>query len=254
MRDFRDGKAMAQTVRAALAAKGLKITTSESLELIAKAFGLPDWNTLSAAIKGVQAEPEQSQAPSPTPPADAPQTRELPPPIPRAPGRVQYSATLDATLHRAVGLAAARKHERTTLEHLLLALIDDSDAAEVMRACEVDLGELRKTLTSYVDDDLKSLVTDDGEDANPAELMRMSLQELKKKSPGTAGLHRVMQRAVVHVGSAGRDNVTGANVLVAIFSERESHAAHLLQLRKMDRFDAVNFIAHGIRKDGGRAA
>ena len=81
MRDFRDAKAMAQTVRAALAAKGLKITISESLELIAKAFGMPDWNTLSAAIKAAEAEPEQSQAPSSAPPADAPQTRELPPPI-----------------------------------------------------------------------------------------------------------------------------------------------------------------------------
>ncbi len=252
MRDFRDAKAMAQTVRAALAAKGLKITISESLELIAKAFGTPDWNTLSAAVKAAEAKAEQSQAPTSAPPADAPQTRELPPPIPR--GRVSYSATLDATLHRAVGLAAARKHRHTTLEHLLLALIDDVDAAEVMRACEVDLGELRKTLTAYVDGHLKALVVDDGEDAKPADLTRMSLQELKDKSPGTPALHRVMQRAVVHVNSAGSKHVTGANVLVAIFSERGSHADHLLQQRKMDRLDAVNFIAHGIRKDGGRAA
>ena len=122
---------------------------------------------------------------------------------------MSYSATLDATLHRAVGLAAARKHRHTTLEHLLLALIDDLDAAEVMRACEVDLGELRKTLTSYVDDDLKSLVIDDGEDAKPADLTRMSLQELKDKSPGTPALHRVMQRAVVHVNSAGSEQRHG---------------------------------------------
>ena len=125
MRDFRDAKAMAQTVRAALAAKGLKITISESLELIAKAFGAPDWNTLSAAIKAAETEPDQSQAPSSAPPAEAPQTREPPAPIPQSAGRVSFSAALEATLHRAVGLAAARKHELTTLEHLLHALIED---------------------------------------------------------------------------------------------------------------------------------
>jgi ATP-dependent Clp protease ATP-binding subunit ClpA len=107
----------------------------------------------------------------------------------------------------------------------------------VMRACEVDLGELKKSLSSYVDNELKSLVVDDGEDAKP-----------------TAGFHRVIQRAVIHVQSSGRDDVTGANVLVAIFSERESHAAYFLQQQGIERIDAVNFIAHGIRKDGGRAA
>ncbi len=104
--------------------------------------------------------------------------------------------------------ANQRKHEYTTLEHLLLALIDDADAANVMKACEVDLGELKKSLTAYVDNELKNLVVDDGEDAKP-----------------TAGFHRVIQRAHIHQQSSGREDVTGAHVLVALFSERESHAA-----------------------------
>ncbi len=148
-----------------------------------------------------------------------------------------FSRNLEETLHRAVAYANQRKHEYTTLEHLLLALIDDADAAGVMRACEVDLGELKKNLSNYIDNELKSLVVDDGEEAKP-----------------TAGFHRVIQRAVIHVQSSGRDDVTGANVLVAIFSERESHACHLLEAQHMNRYDAVNFIAHGVRRDGGRAA
>ena len=103
-----------------------------------------------------------------------------------------------------------------------------------MRACDVDLAELKKSLTNYVDTELKSLVVDDGEDAKP-----------------TAGFQRVIQRAVIHVQSSGRDDVTGANVLVAIFSERESHAAYFLQEQEMTRYDAVNFIAHGIAKKPG---
>jgi hypothetical protein len=236
MRDFRDAKAMAQTVRVALAAKGLKITISESLELIAKAFGVADWNTLSAAIKAAAVEPDQPGAPPTVPLADA-LTRELPGPIPPASGRLSFTPTLEATLHRAVDLAAARKHSSATLEHLLLALIEDVDAAEVMRACEVDLGELSKTLVSFVDTELKSLVV--GDVGAPAP---------------TGGFQRVVQRAVIHVQTAGRDKVTGANVLVAMFSERESSAAYFLGLQGMNRYDAVNFIANGIRKDGGRAA
>src|SRR5882762_415105 len=147
-----------------------------------------------------------------------------------------FSRSLEQSLHRAVAYANQRKHEYTTLEHLLLALIDDTDAAGVMRACEVDLGELKKSLSAYVDNELKSLVVDDGEDAKP-----------------TAGFHRVIQRAVIHVQSSGRDDVTGANVLVAIFSERESHAAYFLQEQEMTRYDAVNFIAHGIAKRPGLA-
>ena len=146
-----------------------------------------------------------------------------------------FSRNLEETLHRAVAFANQRKHEYATLEHLLLALIDDQDAAAVMNACDVDMAALKKSLINYLDTELNSLVVDDGEDAKP-----------------TAGFQRVIQRAVIHVQSSGRDDVTGANVLVAIFSERESHAAYFLQEQEMTRYDAVNFIAHGIAKKAGR--
>ena len=145
-----------------------------------------------------------------------------------------FSRQLEESLHRAVAYANQRKHEYATLEHLLLSLVDDEDAAGVMRACDVDLATLRTTLTAYIDNELRSLVVDDGEDAKP-----------------TAGFQRVIQRAVIHVQSSGREEVSGANVLVAIFSERESHAAYFLQEQDMTRYDAVNYIAHGIAKKAG---
>ncbi|WGM48632.1 ATP-dependent Clp protease ATP-binding subunit ClpA [Brevundimonas sp. NIBR10] len=145
-----------------------------------------------------------------------------------------FSRPLEETLHRAVSYANERRHEYATLEHLLLALIDDPDATGVMKACNVDLTALKTALTLYVDTDLAALATSDGEDAKP-----------------TAGFQRVIQRAVIHVQSSGREEVTGANVLVAIFSERESHAAYFLQEQDMTRYDAVNFIAHGIAKKAG---
>jgi ATP-dependent Clp protease ATP-binding subunit ClpA len=103
-----------------------------------------------------------------------------------------------------------------------------------MTACNVDLVALKTALTLYVDTDLAALATSDGEDAKP-----------------TAGFQRVIQRAVIHVQSSGREEVSGANVLVAIFSERESHAAYFLQEQDMTRYDAVNYIAHGIAKKAG---
>ena len=145
-----------------------------------------------------------------------------------------FSRNLEETLHRAVAYANQRKHEYATLEHLLLSLADDEDAAGVMKACDVDLAELKKTLVGYIDTELRALIVDDEEDAKP-----------------TAGFQRVIQRAVIHVQSSGRDDVTGANVLVAVFSERESHAAYFLQEQDMTRYDAVNYIAHGIAKKPG---
>ena len=145
-----------------------------------------------------------------------------------------FSRNLEDSIHRAVAYANQRKHEYATLEHLLLALLDDVDASAVMGACDVDMPALKKSLINYLDTELTSLVVDDGEDAKP-----------------TAGFQRVMQRAVIHVQSSARDDVTGANVLVAIFSERESHAAYFLQEQEMTRYDAVNFIAHGIAKKAG---
>ncbi len=145
-----------------------------------------------------------------------------------------FSRNLEETLHRAVAYANQRRHEYATLEHLLLSLTDDQEAAGVMRACDVDLAALKKNLINYLDTELKSLVVESGEEAKP-----------------TAGFQRAIQRAVIHVQSSGREEVTGANVLVAIFSERESHAAYFLQEQDMTRYDAVNFIAHGIAKKAG---
>ncbi len=144
-----------------------------------------------------------------------------------------FSSTLEQAIHAALALANARRHELATLEHLLLALIDEPDAAKVMKACNVDLEELRRTLVEFIDDDLSTLVTEvEGSEAVP-----------------TAAFQRVIQRAAIHVQSSGRTEVTGANVLVAIFAERESNAAYFLQEQEMTRYDAVNFIAHGVAKN-----
>jgi ATP-dependent Clp protease ATP-binding subunit ClpA len=144
-----------------------------------------------------------------------------------------FSSTLEQAIHGALALANTRRHELATLEHLLLALLDEPDAARVMQACNVDLGELRKTLQDFIDDDLSTLITEvDGSEAVP-----------------TAAFQRVIQRAAIHVQSSGRNEVTGANVLVAIFAERESNAAYFLQEQDMTRYDAVNFIAHGVAKN-----
>ena len=145
-----------------------------------------------------------------------------------------FSSHLEESLHRALEYANERSHEYATLEHLLLSLIDDRDAAAVMRACNVDLDLLRGKQIDYLDNDLDNLVIYQQAEAQP-----------------TAGFQRVIHRAVVHVQSSGREEVTGANVLVAIFAERESHAAYFLQEQEMTRFDAVNYISHGIAKRPG---
>src|SRR6201988_2791301 len=145
-----------------------------------------------------------------------------------------FSQSLEQSLHRALAIANERHHQYATLEHLLLSLIDDSDAAAVMRACSVDLAKLRPHPVNYLETEFENLVTDGADDAKP-----------------TAGFQRVIQRAVIHVQSSGREEVTGANVLIAIFAERESHAAYFLQEQHMTRYDAVNYISHGIAKRAG---
>jgi ATP-dependent Clp protease ATP-binding subunit ClpA len=145
-----------------------------------------------------------------------------------------FSRALEKTLRRALSLANERRHEYATLEHLLLSLIDDVDAAAVLRACGVDLDSLRKTVVQYLDIELENLVVDSQEEAK-----------------ATNGFQRVVQRAAFHVQSSGREEVTGANVLVAIFAERETHAAYFLQEQDMTRYDAVNYISHGIAKRPG---
>ncbi|MBA5724125.1 ATP-dependent Clp protease ATP-binding subunit ClpA [Candidatus Liberibacter sp.] len=145
-----------------------------------------------------------------------------------------FSENLEKVLHQALVLANERRHEYATLEHLLLALIDDPDAAAVMIACNVDLKRLKNVLLDYVDNNLSDL--------------------LKTNSHGeckpTSGFQRVVQEAVRHVRSAGKSEVTGAHILVAIFSECDSHASYFLQEQEMTRYDAVNFISHNIGKTG----
>ena len=144
-----------------------------------------------------------------------------------------FSKSLENCIHTSLGIANDHKHELTTLEHLLLALIDEPDAAKVMKACNVDLGNLRKKVSEFIKNELGNLIS----------------QVEGTESVPTTGFQRVIQRAAIHVQSSGRNEVTGANVLVAIFAERESHAAFFLQEQEMTRYDAVNFIAHGVAKN-----
>ncbi len=146
------------------------------------------------------------------------------------------SRNLEKTLHRALAYANERRHEYATLEHLLLALTEDQDATAVLRACTVDLEKLRRDVLHYVDNELGNLVSTHVEEAKP-----------------TASFQRVLQRAAIHVQSSGREEVSGANVLVAMFAERESNAVYFLQDQEMTRFDAVNYISHGIAKAPGRS-
>jgi ATP-dependent Clp protease ATP-binding subunit ClpA len=145
-----------------------------------------------------------------------------------------FTDSLENALHRALTYANERSQEHATLEHLLLALVDDEDAVAVLNACNVSVDRLRDDLFAFIDNELSNLVTETFEDSKP-----------------TPGFQRVIQRAVIHVQSSGREEVTGANVLVAIFAERESHAAYFLQEQDMTRYDAVNFISHGIAKRAG---
>jgi ATP-dependent Clp protease ATP-binding subunit ClpA len=144
-----------------------------------------------------------------------------------------FSRGLEKALHQAMNLARERAHEFATLEHLLLALTDDRDTISVLAGCDVDVEALKSDLEDFINEELDSLVVPNGQDARP-----------------TAAFQRVIQRAVIHVQSSGKEEVTGANVLVAIFAERESHAAYFLEQQEMTRLDAVNFISHGITKSG----
>ena len=144
------------------------------------------------------------------------------------------SRNLEQSLHRALALATEHNHEYATLEHLLLSLTEDPDGVAVLRACGVEVEKLRTDLTEFIDGEMGDLV----------------VSKLVEPKP-TAGFQRVVQRAAIHVQSSGREEVTGANVLVAIFSEREAHAVYFLQMYEMTRLDAVNYISHGIAKVPG---
>jgi Glyoxalase superfamily protein/Clp amino terminal domain, pathogenicity island component len=224
MRDFRDAKAMARALRDALNSKAVEITHDEALELIAKAFGYDNWNILSAKIEA--AEPAASNGVAIREEATATRNNAHSP---------QFPTT--ATMHRALAHAIRRKHQYETLEHLLLALTDDVDASAVMNACKVDLGGLKEKLTNYIDNDLKTMVINDGGEPKQS-----------------AGFQRVVQRAAHYAEGRGRLNRTGAELLVAIFAETESPAARLLGEEDMTRQDAIKFIIHGITKGGGDIA
>ncbi len=147
-----------------------------------------------------------------------------------------FAPALETTLHKALEAASTRRHEYATLEHLLLALVDDEHASKVMTACNVELGDLKSTVAHYLDTELDALKVDQQTDPSP-----------------TSGFQRVVQRAILHVQSSGRDEVTGANVLVALFSERESYAVYFLQQQDMSRLDAVSYISHGVGKGSAGA-
>jgi hypothetical protein len=196
MRDFRNAKVMPQTLRSALAAKGIKITVGQSLELVAAMFGLADWNTLAAAINAEKPVPREEVSPL----SDM-RSNPFPP----------LSAELTTTLHRAIGFAAQRNHEYATLEHLLLALIEDADDASAsISACNADPIGLRERLVDYLDHGLTKIVMESHAEPKP-----------------TATFQRVVQVAR-SVGAAGRSKVTSADTLKAIFYETQSPAARFL--------------------------
>src|SRR4051812_42010997 len=142
-----------------------------------------------------------------------------------------FTRELEQTLHNALGEASRRRHEYATLEHLLIALVDDEHASKVMSACGVNCDELRSSVKQYLDNELGAVVRGSATEPTPA-----------------SGFQRVVQRANLHRQSSGRDEVTGANVLVALFSERESYAVYFLQQQDMSRLDAVTYISHGVGK------
>ena len=212
MRDFRDAKPMAHTLRASLTAMGLKITVSQSLELIAQAFGVADWNTLSAAINAEAAAVPGNASQSPVSPSSPP------PPAAEDAGAYGDSSTLlskqlESTLNQAFAYARGRNHEAITVEHLLLFLLDDPDASPVLKACGVDLNDLRKKLIGHVGNESKGHMGD-GHGPKPTQIFQ-----------------RVLQRAFFQVHSAGRQMVTGANE------------------QGVTRADVINFIVRGVAKD-----
>jgi hypothetical protein len=195
MRDFRNAKLMAQTLRSALVAKGIKITVGQSLELVAAMFGLADWNTLAAAINAEKPVPREKVSP-----LSGMRSNPFPP----------LSAELVTTLHRAIGFAAQRNHEYATLEHLLLALLEDADASASISACNADPIGLRERLVDYLDHELTKIVMERQAEPKP-----------------TATFQRVVQVARF-VGAARRSTATGADTFRAIFYETQSPAVRFL--------------------------
>jgi hypothetical protein len=200
MRDYRDAKIMARMLREALAAKHHKITVGESLEMIARLFGVADWNTLSAIIKNS----EQVREPS------------------GATGRgLRFARTTEQALHRTIGIAAEQGHSQATVEHLLLALIRDPDASAIMKAHAVDVAAMRKQLTCSIQTSVPSDSADSRTDPSP--------------SPA---FQRLVQRAILDVQEGGGESVTGAHLLAAIFSGENGTAVRILREHGVDLSDS----------------
>ena len=143
-----------------------------------------------------------------------------------------FTKSLENAISHAFKFASEKNHQYVTLEHLLFSLTDETDALNVMKACSVDTDLLKENLEYYIDNELDNIVNSEKEsDPQP-----------------TAGFQRVIQRSIVHVQSSGKNEVTGANILVSLFAERESHATYFLQEQEVTRYDVVNFISHGITK------
>ena len=215
MRDFRNAKAMAQTLRTGLAAKSVKIGVSQSLELVSEMFGVADWNTLAAIIRTDKSiSPKRASAAVPAAGGGNPV--------------LPVSADLTATRERAIRFAAQRKHEYATLEHLLLSLIEDADASAAMGVYDVDLASLKGKIVGHLDYKLGILVIDNGWDPKP-----------------TAAFQRVFVRAQHRALELEHSTVTGVNVLEALLFETESPAARFLAEQRITRQDILNLLAHG---------
>lgn len=204
MRDYRDAKSMAHMLRETLAAKDYKISVGESLELIAHLFGVADWNTLSAMIKNSGSEPHPSLTRPESPPFFAP--------------------SLEETLHRALQAAVERWQSEATLEHVLLSLTEDPDAMAIMSASGVDPAAARDRLARSADA------------ATPRHPGNMT------EARPTGTFQRVVQRAILEAQASGERPITGAHLLVAILSERDSTAVRKLGLEGLDLASARKLV------------
>jgi hypothetical protein len=242
MRDFRDAKAMAHSLREALAAKDLRITNSESLELISRAFGTPDWNTLSAAIQTETSVQATSASPAP------PQGRAWPIAVP-------YAKELAGTLQSAKADAKRRGHHFLTLEHVLLALLDDPDGADAMQSCSVDTEALRSSLMTYIDTDLRSLGDLEKLKSGLAAHLDSNVLTDRGEPTPTAGLARAVQVAQRRAALAGKPAVTGSDVVAAVFlNAGDCQGANLLESHGMSRRSALGLLSAGLPDAGGTAA
>lgn len=198
MRDYRDAKTMARMLREAFAARNHKITVAESLELIARLFGAADWNTLSASIKNAERLPQTAETG-------------------RRGRRVQFARTTEQALMRTIGIAADRGHSEATVEHLLLALIQDPNASAIMKAHAVDFAAMREQITRSIESGSPS------ESAGPA----------GDPTP-SRGFREVVQLAILDVQEAGGGEVTGAHLLAAIFAGDNATAIEILREHGID--------------------